>query len=129
MQTAATENLSIEHMILAPEEEPPLLMTPKAVEMVKEAMEAEKLEDHGLRVYVQGGGCAGFQYGLDFDDTPRSGDFEMHLGGIRVFVDAISAMHLEGTTIDYVMGMSGAGFKFENPSAKSTCGCGSSFSE
>lgn len=117
-----------EHIVLAPEEEPPLAMTPKAVEMVKEAMDAEKLQGHGLRVYVQGGGCAGFQYGLDFDDSPRFGDFEMTLDGLKIFVDSISAMHLEGTTIDYVMGMSGAGFKFENPSAKSTCGCGSSFS-
>lgn len=125
--TSAVENVSPEHIVLAPEEEPPLIMTDKAVEMVKEAMEAEKLEGHGLRVYVQGGGCAGFQYGLDFDNAPRSGDFEMSLDGLKVYVDAISAMHLEGTTIDYVMGMSGAGFKFENPSAKSTCGCGSSF--
>ena len=116
------------HIVLAPDEEPPLVLTSKAVEMVKEAMEAESLEDHGLRVYVQGGGCAGFQYGLDFDNSPRSGDFQMSLEGLTVYVDSISAMHLEGTTIDYVMGMSGAGFKFENPSAKSTCGCGSSFS-
>ncbi len=120
-----TENM--EHIVLADGEEPVLAMTSKAVEMVKEAMEAEKLSGHGLRVYVQGGGCAGFQYGLDFDDIPRSGDFEMRVEGLRVFIDSISAMHLEGTTIDYVMGMSGSGFKFENPSAKSTCGCGSSF--
>lgn len=121
--SADTQN----HIELAPNEEPPLALTSKAVEMVKEAMEAEQLNDHGLRVYVQGGGCAGFQYGLDFDNNPRSGDFKMTLEGLTVYVDAISAMHLEGTTIDYVMGMSGAGFKFENPSAKSTCGCGSSF--
>lgn len=126
--TATIENPAVEHILLAPDEEPPLALTLKAVEMVKEAMEAEKLEGHGLRVYVQGGGCAGFQYGLDFDDSPRSGDFEMELEGLTVYVDAISAMHLEGTTIDYVMGMSGAGFKFENPYAKNTCGCGSSFS-
>ena len=73
-------------------------------------------------------GCAGFQYGLDFDNKPRVGDFEMSFSGLKVYVDPISAMHLEGTTIDYVMGISGAGFKFNNPNAKSTCGCGSSFS-
>lgn len=105
-----------------------LSLTDKAVEMVKEAMLAEKLEGHGLRVFVQGGGCAGFQYGLDFDEAPRAGDFEYAFGSLKVFVDPMSAMHLEGTTIDYVMGISGAGFKFNNPNAKTTCGCGSSFS-
>ena len=105
-----------------------LTLTPKAVQMVKEAMEAEKLENHGLRVFVQGGGCSGFQYGLDFDTAPKSGDFELSFQGLKVFVDPMSAMHLEGTTIDYVMGVSGAGFKFNNPQAKTTCGCGSSFS-
>ena len=109
------------------DEEPPIQLTAKAIEMVKEALVAEKLEGHGLRVYVQGGGCSGFQYGLDFEAKPRSGDFEMMFEGLTVFVDPVSAMHLEGTTIDYVMGISGAGFKFINPTAKSTCGCGSSF--
>ncbi len=116
------------HVVLAPTEEPPLLLTNKAIEMVQEAMEAEKLEGHGLRVFVQGGGCSGFQYGLDFDNQAKFGDFEMSFEGLTVFVDPISAMHLEGTTIDYVMGISGAGFKFDNPSAVTTCGCGSSFS-
>lgn len=118
----------IGHIILTHNEEPPLDLTAKAIEMVKEAMEAEKLDGHGLRVFVQGGGCAGFQYGLDFDDKPRAGDFEMTFDGLTVYVDSISAMHLEGTSIDYVMGISGAGFKFNNPGAKTTCGCGSSFS-
>jgi iron-sulfur cluster assembly accessory protein len=130
MQTPATQAPTQQepnHVVLAPDEEPPISLTPKAIEMVKEAMEAEKLEGHGLRVYVQGGGCAGFQYGLDFDNAARPGDFEMKFGGLTVFVDPISAMHLEGTVIDYVMGISGAGFKFNNPNAKTTCGCGSSF--
>jgi iron-sulfur cluster assembly accessory protein len=120
--------MSESHVVLGPQEEPPVILTDKAIEMVKEAMDAEKLDGHGLRVFVQGGGCSGFQYGLDFDDKPRFGDFEMTFSGLTVFVDPISAMHLEGTSIDYVMGISGAGFKFDNPSAKTTCGCGSSFS-
>lgn len=124
----ATPELDIGHVVLSAEEEPPLVLTDKAIEMVKEALDAEKLVGHGLRVYVQGGGCSGFQYGLDFDDKPRAGDFEMTFGGLTVYVDPISAMHLEGTQIDYVMGISGAGFKFNNPGAVSTCGCGSSFS-
>jgi iron-sulfur cluster assembly accessory protein len=108
-------------------EDYPIQLTAKAIEMVKEARAAENLSDYGLRVFVQGGGCAGFQYGLDFDKEPKNGDFEMEFDGLKVYVDPISAMHLEGTTIDYVMGISGAGFKFNNPNAKSTCGCGSSF--
>jgi iron-sulfur cluster assembly accessory protein len=117
-----------DHVVLGPDEEPPVTLTPKAIEMVKEAMEAEKLAGHGLRIYVQGGGCSGFQYGLDFDNAHKAGDFEMRFDGLTVYVDPISAMHLEGTVIDYVMGISGAGFKFINPQAKTTCGCGSSFS-
>ena len=128
MQTSTVSADSLGHIVLGPDEEPPLMLTPKAVEMVKEAMEAENLVGHGLRVFVQGGGCSGFQYGLDFDDAPRVGDFEMVFEGLTVYCDPISAMHLEGTSIDYVMGISGAGFKFNNPSAKTTCGCGSSFS-
>jgi iron-sulfur cluster assembly accessory protein len=108
-------------------EDYPINLTAKAIEMVREAMDAEKLVGHALRVFVQGGGCAGFQYGLDFDKDMRPGDFEMTFDGLKVYLDPMSAMHLEGTTIDYVMGISGAGFKFNNPNAKSTCGCGSSF--
>ena len=127
-ETATSTPETLGHVLLGPDEEPPIQLTEKAVEMVKEAIEAEKLEGHGLRVFVQGGGCSGFQYGLDFDDAPRAGDFEMKFGDLTVYCDPISAMHLEGTGIDYVMGISGAGFKFNNPSAKTTCGCGSSFS-
>lgn len=119
------------HVVLQDGEEPPLELTPKAIEKVKEALEAEKEDGNefgALRVFVQGGGCAGFQYGLDFDNDPRACDFEMYFDGLKVYVDAISAMHLEGTVIDHVMGISGAGFKFNNPHAKTTCGCGSSFS-
>ncbi|MEE2900779.1 MAG: iron-sulfur cluster insertion protein ErpA [Myxococcota bacterium] len=110
------------------DELPPIDLTSKAIEMVREAMVAENLDNHGLRVFVQGGGCAGFQYGLDFDESGRAGDFELEFEGLKVWVDPMSAMHLEGTVIDYVMGISGAGFKFNNPNAKTTCGCGSSFS-
>lgn len=130
MSTAIDVN-TLGHTVLASEAEAPLQLTEKAVEMVREAMTLEKDESGnpyaGLRVLVQGGGCSGFQYGLDFDKAAKPGDFEMKLGGLTVFVDAISAMLLEGTTIDYVMGLSGAGFKFNNPSASNTCGCGSSF--
>ena len=74
-----------------------------------------------------GGGCSGFQYALDFTNEQRDNDFVFEYEGLRVFVDAISARYLDGTQIDYVMGTSGAGFKFNNPKAVGSCGCGSSF--
>jgi iron-sulfur cluster assembly accessory protein len=106
----------------------PIVMTPKAVEMVKTAMEQEGIKDHGIRVGVVGGGCSGFQYSMDFEKQPGEGDMAFEQDGIRFFVDPMSAMYLQGVTIDYVQGLQGAGFKFENPNAKSTCGCGQSFS-
>jgi iron-sulfur cluster insertion protein len=108
--------------------ERPIQMTPKAIEMAKERMEREGLEGLGLRVSVDGGGCSGFQYSLSFE-RPRSDDAVCEFDGLRVFVDAVSVPYLKGTTIDYVTGLHGAGFKFlNNPNATRTCGCGSSFS-
>lgn len=105
-----------------------LSLTPKAGDKVKEIRNAEGLGDQGLRVRVIGGGCSGFTYDLFFEDetTELDSTFESH--GIKLFVDMMSLQYLDGTEIDYVDGLHGAGFKFLNPSAKSTCGCGSSFS-
>ena len=106
----------------------PLKLTPKAVDMVKITREQEKLDpESGLRVAVRGGGCSGFEYALDFELEPRENDFVLEYDGLKVFVDAVSARYLQGTEIDYVLGMTGAGFKFNNPKATGTCGCGSSF--
>lgn len=103
-------------------------LTPKAVEMVKVTRQHEGIEEsYGLRVAVTGGGCSGFQYALDFEKEARSNDHVVDFDGLKVYVDAVSARYLQGTTIDYVMGMGGAGFKFENPKAVGSCGCGSSF--
>ena len=111
-----------------PTPEGPLALTPKAVQMVKITREQEGLDaGHGLRVAVRGGGCSGFEYALDFDREQRPNDFVLDYDGLKVFVDGISARYLEGTTVDYVMGAMGAGFKFSNPRASGTCGCGSSF--
>ena len=108
--------------------ETPVMLTPKAIEMVKMTREQEGIDaSHGLRVAVRGGGCSGFEYALDFEKEPRDNDWVYEQGDLSVFVDAVSARYLEGTTIDYVMGMAGAGFKFNNPKAAGTCGCGSSF--
>jgi len=107
---------------------PPLSITSKAIEMVKLTREQEGMDaSFGLRVAVMGGGCSGFQYALDFEQEGRETDSVMELDGLKVFVDPISARYLEGVTIDYVFGMSGAGFKFSNPRATGSCGCGSSF--
>lgn len=106
----------------------PVVLTDKAVEMVKNALKEEGLTEHGLRIAVQGGGCSGLQYALDYADAPRAGDHLYEINGLKVFIDMASAQFLKGTTIDYVSGLQGNGFKFNNPNAKRTCGCGSSFS-
>jgi len=110
------------------DEDLPISFTNEAIQAAKDAIEAEKLEPgHTLRVGLRGGGCAGFSYVLDFTG-PKPNDFVMNFDGITVYLDPVSAMHLEGTTIDYVTSLMGMGFKFINPNAKKTCGCGSSFS-
>ena len=107
---------------------PPIVFTAKAVEMVKDAIQREGLQGFGIRVGVMGGGCAGFQYSMDFEKEPKDGDLSFEQDGIRLYVDPMSSMYLQGVTVDYVVGRQGAGFKFNNPNARTTCGCGSSFS-
>jgi iron-sulfur cluster assembly accessory protein len=109
--------------------DPVLTLTPKAVEMVRQVRAREGLPDtHALRVAVVGGGCSGFSYQLDFDGEGRPGDEVLEYDGVQVRVDATSAPYLRGLQIDYVQSLSGGGFKFVNPNATHTCGCGSSFS-
>lgn len=111
-----------------PAPEGPVRLTAKAVQMIKITREQEGIEEgYGLRVAVRGGGCSGFEYALDFENEPRDNDHVIEYDGLRVFVDALSARYLEGTEVDYVLGMQGAGFKFNNPKAVGSCGCGSSF--
>lgn len=103
-------------------------LTDTAAAKVQEIRDAEDLGSQGLRVRVLGGGCSGFTYDLFFEDETTELDqtFESH--GIPLYIDMMSFQYLEGTEIDYVEGLYGAGFKFINPQAKATCGCGSSFS-
>jgi iron-sulfur cluster assembly protein len=82
----------------------------------------------GLRVGVRGGGCSGFTYFLEFAESPNKGDRELDSHGVKLFVDPKSYLYLMGTEVDYVDGLGGAGFKFTNPNARRTCGCGESFS-
>jgi iron-sulfur cluster assembly accessory protein len=106
----------------------PVVLTAKAVEMIKEAITRENLTGYGIRVGVQGGGCSGFQYSMDFENTERDGDISFEQDGVKLYVDPMSGMYLQGVTVDYVVGLQGAGFKFTNPNARNTCGCGQSFS-
>jgi iron-sulfur cluster assembly protein len=111
-----------------PVSEGPISLTSKAVRMISLTREEEKLDPaSGLRVAVRGGGCSGLEYALDFELDARDNDFVIEYDGLRVFVDPISARYLQGTEIDYSMGSTGAGFKFNNPNASGSCGCGSSF--
>lgn len=111
-----------------PQEEYPVTLTPKAVEMVKITRDQEGIDpSHGLRIAVRGGGCSGFEYALDFESETRDNDWVYEQSGLTVYIDAVSARYLQGTNIDYVLGTAGAGFKFNNPQARGTCGCGSSF--
>jgi len=107
---------------------PGVKLTPKAIEAVRKMSAKEGLgADQGLRIAVVGGGCSGFQYALNFDHK-KEGDVVTELDGVTVLVDEISLPYIAGTTLDYVEGLHNAGFRFDNPRATRTCGCGSSFS-
>lgn len=106
---------------------PILSLTEQAAEMAKVAMAREGAHGFGLRVGVAGGGCSGFQYQLGFEEKPGPDDAVFEQYGVKIFVDQASQPHLQGMTLDYVTGLHGAGFKFLNPNASRTCGCGSSF--
>ncbi len=104
-----------------------LLMTDKAQGKVREILSNQTEPYEGIRVQVIGGGCSGFQYHMGFEKSPQSNDEVMELNGFKVFVDRGSSIYLDGAEIDYIEGLSGAGFKFNNPNVKNTCGCGESF--
>ena len=105
----------------------PISLTPNAIAKVKGIMAQQNPVPTGLRVGVVGGGCSGFSYSLQFDTSAGMMDKVFDMDGLKVFVDATSIMYLNGCRVDYVETLEGAGFKFENPNVKSTCGCGSSF--
>lgn len=106
----------------------PVRLTAKAIDAVKLAIEEEGLQGHGLRVAVVGGGCSGYSYALDFAEAADEEDLSLDFDGLSVFLDPHSASMLSGTEIDYVETLAKKGFVFNNPNAKRTCGCGSSFS-
>jgi iron-sulfur cluster assembly protein len=109
------------------ETQQPIILTESAATKVKELMDKEDVENVALRVAVQPGGCSGMRYALFFDDRELPGDHAAEINGVPVRVDPMSAEHLQGTTVDWVDSLMGAGFSIENPNAQSTCACGDSF--
>jgi len=104
-----------------------ITLSTTAAEKIKSLLGTRK-EMKGLRVGIQGGGCSGFQYKLEFETSTRAGDKVIQDKGVSLYVDPKSLLYLMGTEIQYLDTLHGAGFKFENPTAKRTCGCGESFS-
>jgi iron-sulfur cluster assembly accessory protein len=102
-------------------------LTAPAADAVKELLTKRNLEGHALRVFISGGGCSGFQYGMALDDNIRESDYIVESNGIKLLVDEVSIDYLNGATVDYVEDIMGGGFKIQNPNALSTCGCGQSF--
>jgi iron-sulfur cluster assembly accessory protein len=105
-----------------------LLLTDEAIQQVKRLLARDKHDGYGLRVSVANGGCSGFSYQLKFEKEPAPEDIVLVRGGLNIYVDSASAVYLKGTVIDFVAGIYGGGFKFSNPNATGTCGCGTSFS-
>ncbi len=103
-------------------------MTDKAVAKVKEILESQEPKPAGLRISVVGGGCSGFSYSMAFENQQQMLDKVYEFDGLKVFIDQASLLYLDGAEVDYVETLEGAGFKFNNPNVRTTCGCGSSFS-
>jgi len=101
--------------------------TPAAAAKARALIEEEGNPALKLRVYIQGGGCSGFQYGFEFDEHEADEDLQVKTDGVSLLVDPLSLQYLMGATVDYVENLHGAQFTIRNPNAKTTCGCGSSF--
>ena len=102
-------------------------LTPAAADAVRGLLKDRQLEGHALRVFVSGGGCSGFQYGMALDGSPRESDVTFEQHGVRLVVDEVSMGYLRGANIDYLNDVMASGFKIDNPNATSSCGCGHSF--
>ena len=109
------------------EAEVPLVFTSAAAAKVTTLIEEEGNSDLMLRIYIQGGGCSGFQYGFTFDEEVKDGDTKVITDGVTLLIDPMSLQYLSGAEVDYTEGLQGAQFVIRNPNASTTCGCGSSF--
>ena len=104
-----------------------LVFTPAAASKVADLIREEGNAELKLRVYIQGGGCSGFQYGFEFDENQAEDDLALQRDGVTLLVDPLSLQYLHGAEVDYSESLHGAQFVIRNPNAKTTCGCGSSF--
>ncbi len=104
-----------------------ITLTPAAANTLKKIMQDKGLTNHGVRVFVSGGGCAGLQYGMSFAEGPVDGDQVFEYEGVKLIIDPISLTYLEGAEIDYIDSLMGGGFRIQNPNAVRTCACGTSF--
>lgn len=105
-----------------------ITVTESAVAKIQDIMAEERNPDLKLRVFVQGGGCSGMQYGFTLDETQNEDDWDLDISGVKILVDSMSGSYLQGAEIDFKEDQYGASFSIKNPSAQTTCGCGSSFS-
>lgn len=121
-----TESVRTEPEI-AVQDLPAMTLTPTAQTKLHELLVSRNIPNHGLRVFVAGGGCSGLQYGMAFEAQAREFDTVVAQGEVKLFIDPTSMMYLSGASIDFVDSLMGGGFKIENPNATSACGCGSSF--
>jgi iron-sulfur cluster assembly accessory protein len=102
-------------------------LTQPAADAVRDVMAKKNLPGYALRLFISGGGCSGYQYGLAFDSNIRTEDLVIETDGIKLVIDEVSIQYLNGATVDYVDGLTTSGFKIINPNAASSCGCGQSF--
>ncbi len=102
-------------------------ITPSAAKRIHQLMQERELQGHALRVFVSGGGCSGYQYGMAFEPDPRDNDLHFNHENVEVVIDPVSIGYMSGATIDYVDDLMGGGFSIQNPNAVASCGCGNSF--
>ncbi|MEJ2262612.1 MAG: iron-sulfur cluster insertion protein ErpA [Anaerolineales bacterium] len=114
-------------MLLDPTQTDQITLTSAAAGAVRELLAKRNLEGYALRVFVSGGGCSGYQYGMALEGNVRDSDLVFEQHDVKLVVDEISINYLRGSTVDYVDEIMGSGFKIDNPNAVSSCGCGSSF--
>jgi iron-sulfur cluster insertion protein len=105
-----------------------ITVTEAASKKVRELIDEEENQELKLRVFVTGGGCSGFQYGFTFDENQKDNDMSIEQDGVKILIDSLSFQYLMGSEVDYTEGLQGSRFIINNPQAKTTCGCGSSFS-
>ena len=103
-----------------------ITLTPAAADAVLDLLAKRELDDHALRIFVSGGGCSGFQYGMALEGNIRPNDLSFEMHGVKIVVDEISINYLHGATVDFVEEILGGGFKVDNPNATASCGCGNS---